>query len=104
LVVRMADSFRSEVVCGLNLVAEGRDRKPFSPSLSRCATVQRSVNSWNQNAAGGLLLLRHVTPLPRRDVVCVVRDYHANSIHILRLHVVATSDGWRAKVGWLKGR
>ena len=24
---------------------------------------------WNQNAAGGLLLLRHVTPRPRRDVV-----------------------------------
>ena len=32
-----------------------------TPRCSRCP--------WNQNAAAGLLLLRHVTPLSRRDVV-----------------------------------
>src|SRR5579862_3117283 len=31
---------------------------------------------WNQNAAAGLLLLRHVTPLTRRDVVYFYSGAH----------------------------
>jgi hypothetical protein len=32
---------------------------------------------WNQNAADGLLLLRHVTPLTRRDVVYFYSGAHS---------------------------
>ena len=44
-------------------------RPAFDVAEHDVAPLESSSCPWNLNAAGGLLLLRHVTPLSRRDVV-----------------------------------
>src|SRR5579862_2902604 len=56
-------------------VSHGNTPLSMAPNLVRHPSESFRC-PWNQNAAAGLLLLRHVTPLTRRDVVYFYSGAH----------------------------
>jgi hypothetical protein len=61
------------------------ETQPSQRSRTFFVTLESSRCPWNQNVAAGLLLLRHVTPLTRRDVVYFHSGPHIwaeNYIHV----------------------